>query len=74
MSNSLNRLGAVLNRPQRTIVTIVTVNDNGTSMVEHSDSSRSIVIGDSVNTGPVYVENGRILGPAPLLPFSEIEV
>jgi len=74
MSNSLNRLGTVLSKSQRTIVTIVLVNDNGTSLVEHSDTSKSIVLGNSINSGPVYVENGRILGPAPLLPFSEIEV
>ena len=74
MSNTLNRLGSVLDKTQRTIATIVTVNTNGTTLVEYSDSSQSIVLGDSVLTGAVYVENGRIVGAAPLLPFTEIEV
>ncbi|KZY43430.1 hypothetical protein A3733_17840 [Pseudoalteromonas shioyasakiensis] len=74
MSNSLNRLGAVLSRQQRTIVTVVEIYTNGTSLVEFSDSSQTIVIGNNVESGPVYVENGRILGAAPVLPFSEIEV
>ena len=74
MSNTLNRLGSVLDKTQRTIATIVTVNTNGTTLVEYSDSSHSVVLGDSVQTGAVYVENGRIVGVAPLLPFTEIEV
>lgn len=74
MSNSLNRLGAVLGKNQRTIATVVTVNTNGTTLVAYSDSSQSIVLGDSVETGAVYVENGRIVGAAPTLPYTEIEV
>tara|TARA_B100002049_G_scaffold192974_1_gene150104 strand:- start:814 stop:1038 length:225 start_codon:yes stop_codon:yes gene_type:complete len=74
MSNSLSRLGVVLNSSQRTIVTIIQVNANGTTLVEHSDSSRSIVIGNSVESGAIYIENGRVLGSAPLLPFYEITV
>lgn len=74
MSNTLNRLGSVLDRTQRTIVTVVTVNSNGTTHVQYSDSSQSIVLGDSVESGPAYVENGRIVGAAPTLPYTEIEV
>ncbi|KAA1165489.1 hypothetical protein EU508_00720 [Pseudoalteromonas fuliginea] len=74
MSNTLNRLGSVLDRTQRTIATVVTVNSNGTTLVEYSDSSQSIVLGNSVQTGAVYVENGRIIGSAPTLPYTEIEV
>ncbi|MDN3489777.1 hypothetical protein [Pseudoalteromonas sp. APC 3694] len=74
MSNTLNRLGSVLDKTQRTIATIVTVNPNGTTLVEYSDSSRSIALGDSVQQGAVYVENGRIMGAAPTLPYTEIEV
>jgi hypothetical protein len=74
MSNTLNRLGSVLDRTQRTIATVVTVNSNGTTLVEYSDSSQSIVLGDSVQTGSAYVENGRIVGSAPTLPYTEIEV
>ncbi|CAD2224997.1 conserved hypothetical protein [Pseudoalteromonas sp. 3J6] len=74
MSNTLNRLGSVLDKTQRTIATIVTVNPNGTTLVEYSDSSQSVVLGDSVQEGAVYVENGRVVGSAPTLPFTEIEV
>jgi len=74
MSNTLNRLGSVLDKTQRTIANIVTVNTNGTTLVEYSDSSQSVVLGDSVQTGAVYVENGRIVGSAPTLPYTEIEV
>ncbi|MGE6447919.1 hypothetical protein [Pseudoalteromonas tetraodonis] len=74
MSNTLNRLGSVLDKTHRTIATIVTVNPNGTTLVEYSDSSQSVVLGDSVQEGAVYVENGRVVGSAPTLPFTEIEV
>jgi len=74
MSNALNRLGVVLDKTQRTIATVVTVNPNGTTLVKYSDSSQSIAIGDSVQEGAVYVENGRVVGAAPTLPYTEIEV
>jgi hypothetical protein len=74
MSNALNRLGVVLDKTQRTIATVVTVNPNGTTLVRYSDSSQSIAIGDSVPEGGVYVENGRVVGAAPTLPYTEIEV
>ena len=74
MSNALNRLGVVLDKTQRTIATIVTVNPNGTTLVKYSDSSQSVAIGDSVQEGAVYVENGRVVGAAPTLPYTEIEV
>ena len=74
MSNTLNRLGSVLDKSQRTIVTVVTVNSNGTTLVQYSDSSQSIVLGDNVGSGAAYVENGRIVGEAPTLPYTEIEV
>ena len=74
MSNTLNRLGMVLNASPRTIATIVTVNSNGTTLVQYSDTSRSIVLGDSVQSGAVYVENGRIIGKAADLPYAEIMI
>lgn len=74
MSNVLNRLGSVLGGTQRTIVKVLTVNANGTALVEHSDGSKSTVIGTTVQTGSAYIENDRIIGPAPDLPFYEIEI
>ncbi|TMO54083.1 hypothetical protein [Pseudoalteromonas phenolica] len=74
MSNSLNRFSAVLSKQQRSIVEVVSVNPNGTTLVRHSDSSLSTVLGDSVESGNAYIENGRILAAAPQLPYSEIQV
>ncbi|MEI8642727.1 hypothetical protein P4S60_10320 [Pseudoalteromonas sp. Hal040] len=74
MSNSLNRLGAVLSRQQRTIVTVVETYPNGTSLVQYTDGSSTVLLGNAVENGSAYVENGRIIGPASVLPFSEIEV
>ncbi|KZN57309.1 hypothetical protein N473_26765 [Pseudoalteromonas luteoviolacea CPMOR-1] len=74
MSNALNRLNAVLSNKQRSIVKIVHVNTDGTTTVEHSDSSQSTVLGDSVASGSAYIEDGRIVGAAPDLPYSELEV
>ncbi|EGI72986.1 hypothetical protein PH505_ba00550 [Pseudoalteromonas distincta] len=53
---------------------MVTVNSNGTTLVQYSDSSQSVVLGDNVESGAAYVENGRIVGAAPTLPYTEIEV
>ncbi|WP_046005776.1 hypothetical protein [Pseudoalteromonas rubra] len=74
MSNLLNRLGAVLGGTRRSIVQIVQVNTDGTTLVQHSDGSQSTVLGDSVESGSAYIENDRITGPAPDLPYNEIEV
>lgn len=74
MSNTLNRLGAVLYATQRTVVTVKRVNSNGTTLVEHNDGSQSIALGDSVQTGAAYLENGRIIGKAADLPYAEIMI
>lgn len=74
MSNTLNRLGSVLSGTQRSIVKVLTVNNDGTTNVEHSDGTTSRILGDSVQSGSAYIENDRITGQAPSLPYSEIEV
>ncbi|WP_462165202.1 hypothetical protein [Pseudoalteromonas xiamenensis] len=74
MSNTLNRLGSVLSGTKRSIVKVLTVNNDGTTTVEHSDGTTSRVLGGSVQSGSVYIENDRITGQAPDLPYSEIEV
>ncbi|KZX00062.1 hypothetical protein JL49_13265 [Pseudoalteromonas luteoviolacea] len=74
MSNTLIRLSAVLSSKQRSIVKVVQVNTDGTTTVEHSDGSHSTVLGDSVSAGSAYIEDGRILGAAPDLPYAEIDV
>ncbi|WP_462171081.1 hypothetical protein [Pseudoalteromonas xiamenensis] len=75
MSNVLNRLGSVLNSTHRSIVKVISVSPNGTSLVEHSDGSTSSIIGNGVQSGGnAYIENDRIVGPAPDLPFYDIEI
>ncbi|TMP27213.1 hypothetical protein CWB99_15970 [Pseudoalteromonas rubra] len=74
MPSLLNRLGAVLGGTRRSIVQIIQVNADGTTLVQHSDGTQSTVLGDSVENGSAYIENDRITGPAPDLPYSEIEV
>lgn len=74
MALSLNRLGNVLATPKRTIATVDTVNANGTTTVIHSDGSKSTLIGDSVASGSVYIENGLIVGAAADLPYYEFFV
>ncbi|NKC21565.1 hypothetical protein CWC29_022575 [Pseudoalteromonas sp. S4498] len=74
MSNTLNRLGSVLSGTQRSIVKVLTVNNDGTTTVEHTDGTTSRVLGDSIESGSVYIENDRIIGQAPDLPFSEVVI
>ncbi|TMN32541.1 hypothetical protein [Pseudoalteromonas sp. S2755] len=74
MSNTLNRLGSVFSGTQRSIVKVLTVNNDGTTTVEHSDGTTSRVLGDSVQSGSAYIENDRITGQAPDLPYSEVVV
>lgn len=74
MSNTLNRLHSVIRTTQRSIVKVVHVNSDGTTLVEHSDSSQSTVLGDSVQSGSAYIENDRVVGKAPDLPYTEIDV
>lgn len=74
MSLAINRLGAVLATPKRSIAVVYAVNDNGTTTVEHSNGSKSTVIGDSVSSGSVYITDGVIIGAAADLPYSEFFV
>jgi len=74
MSNSLNRLGNILAKPTRYIATIETVNNNGTTTVIHSDTSKSVVLGDSIASGKVYINDGVIISQAADLPYSEISI
>jgi hypothetical protein len=74
MTNSLNRLQHILNRQQRYIATVHTVNNNGTTLVAHSSGSKEVVIGDSVPSGNVYINDGVIVGAVAALPYSEMDV
>ena len=74
MTNSLNRLQAILTRPERYIAKIQMVNANGTTLVVHSNGSKEVVIGNGVQAGNVYIIDGVIIGAAADLPYTEISV
>ena len=75
MSNSLTRFQSILNRSTRTIVKVISINENETTNVQFSDGSESVVLGKAdaaaVN---VYIDGGRVQGTAADLPFYEIEI
>ncbi len=74
MSNALSRLSAILANPRRIIVEVVQVHSNGTTTVRHADGSETTVLGSDVVASHAYMENGKIIGEAPDLPYYEIEV
>jgi len=74
MSNAYNRLSNVLAKPVKTVAQVLTVNSNNTTTVQHSDSSKSVVYGNSVASGDVYIKDGEIVGQAAALPYIEIDI
>ena len=74
MNNSLGRLQSILIMPQRYIAVVDTVNANGTTLVLNSNGAKEVVLGDSVASGHVYINDGVIVGAAADLPYTEIEV
>lgn len=74
MSNSFQRLTGLLKPPTRTIATVITVHDNGTTTVQHSNGSFELVLGNHVASGKAYIKDGELLTQAADLPYSEIEV
>lgn len=74
MSNSFQRLTGLLKPPARTIATVVTVHDNGTTTVQHSNGSFELVLGNSIAAGKVYIKDGELIAQAADLPYSEIEI
>ena len=67
------QLQQLISKP-RTIATIVSVNPEGTVTVSSPAGYHSTVIGTGTAGQMVYVQEGRVLGPAPELPFFELEV
>lgn len=75
MSNALNRFHKIINKPTRTIARVIQVNPNDTTVVQFSDASQSVVLGSADQSAVnVYVTDGRVVGTAADLPFSELEV
>ena len=63
--------------PSQTVIiaTVATINTDGTSSLTTPEGGTLRAIGTDVGVGAnVYVQNGRILGPAPNLPTYDLTV
>lgn len=69
MSNPWKRFGKLLSPGAKTIVTVTTVNNDGTSLVTLRSGDQIRVQGDTVTQGnKAFIQGGRIIGQAPSLP------
>jgi hypothetical protein len=58
-----------------TLATVAAINPDGTSSLTTPEGGTLRAIGADVGVGAnVYVQNGRILGPAPTLPTYDLTV
>lgn len=75
MSNPWVKFGA-LNAPgTKTVVTVTTVNSDGTSIVTLRSGDSLRVQGDSVAaTNKALIQDGKIVGSAPTLPIQSVSV
>lgn len=67
------QLQHLISQPKR-IVEIVSVNPEGTVTVESLSGQPITVIGTGTIGQMVYIQDGRVLGEAPSLPYFELEV
>ena len=76
MVNLFSRLLALLPGPSTVIVDVVSVQDDGTSIVQAIGAENTYLArGTSVTVGNrAYVKGGMIIGLAPSLPYYEITV
>ncbi|HBA34885.1 MAG TPA: hypothetical protein DCZ12_12195 [Gammaproteobacteria bacterium] len=75
MPNPWKSFSKLLAPGARTIVTVQTVNSDGTSVVELRSGDTIRVRGDSVAaTEKAIIQNGEIKGKAPDLPEQTVEV
>ena len=73
--NQVQRLRELLSDGPRQIVTVDAVNTDGSSLVSLRTGDQLRVAGDTVEVGQkAIIQAGRIIGRAPDLPFSRIEV
>lgn len=75
MSNPWVKFGA-LNAPgAKAVVTVATVNNDGTSIVTLRSGQALRVQGDSVPaTNKALIQDGKIIGAAPSLPVQSVSV
>ncbi|WP_221800421.1 hypothetical protein [Oceanobacter mangrovi] len=75
MSNPWTRLNKLLAPGAKTIVTITTVNTDGTSIVTLRSGDTIKVQGDTVSVGDkAMIQAGRVVAKVPGLAFYEIEI
>lgn len=75
MSNPWIKFGALTADGAKTVVTVTTVNNDGTSIVTLRSGQSLRVQGDSVPaTNKALIQNGKIIGAAPSLPIQSVYV
>ena len=75
MSNPWVQFGALTAPGAKAVVTVTTVNSDGTSIVTLRSGQSLRVQGDSVAaSSKALIQGGRIIGAAPALPVQSISV
>jgi hypothetical protein len=75
MSNPWVKFGALTAPGVKAVVTVTTVNSDGTSIVALRSGQSLRVQGDSVAaSSKALIQGGRIIGAAPSLPIQSISV
>jgi molybdopterin biosynthesis enzyme len=75
MSNPWVKFGALIAPGVKAVVTVTTVNSDGTSIVALRSGQSLRVQGDSVEaSSKALIQGGRIIGAAPSLPIQSISV
>lgn len=74
-TNPWQSFKSLLPKTARMVVTVTTVNADGTSVVTLRSGDTMLVNGDSITAGSkAWIEDGKITGPASALPYSEVMV
>ena len=74
-TNLFVKFKSLLPKSPLEVVTVATVNTNGTSTVETANGGTATVKGDSVTVGrKAFIKDSQIQGEAPDLTYYEIEV
>jgi hypothetical protein len=75
MSNPWVKFGALSAPGAKTVVTVATVNGDGTSIVTLRSGDSLRVQGDNVPaTNKALIQNGKIIGAAPSLPIQSVSI
>jgi molybdopterin biosynthesis enzyme len=75
MSNPWVKFGALTAPGAKAVVTVATVNNDGTSIVTLRSGDSLRVQGDNVPaTNKALIQNGKIIGAAPSLPIQSVSI